>query len=183
VTASHPLPSHPLPSRPLTARQLQILELIAEGATKSQAADALGVTEPTVKSHVAHILDTLGTRNAAHAVAIAYCRGMLDCGRRVVPQDSISTRERQVLAGIAFGMTDSQVGHVLGIAPATVKSHLRRIYTKLGVSRRAQAVDIAFRSGLLVVKANPPRRGYPERATAGSAPSRPVHRRLEAYRG
>lgn len=175
--------SLPLPSRPLTARQLQILELIAEGATKSQAADALGVTEPTVKSHVAHILDALGTRNAAHAVAIAYCRGMLDAGRRVLPRDSISTRERQVLAGIAFGMTDSQVGHVLGIAPATVKSHLRRIYTKLGVSRRAQAVDIAFRSGLLVVKTSPPLRAHPERGTVGAIPSRPVHRRLEAYRG
>jgi ATP/maltotriose-dependent transcriptional regulator MalT len=54
-------------------------------------------------------------------------------------------------------MTDVQVGRKLWVSQHTIKSHLRRIYVKLGVSSRAQAVDTAFRSGLLVAR-NPAKR-------------------------
>jgi ATP/maltotriose-dependent transcriptional regulator MalT len=138
--------------RPLTDREIQVLSLIADGLTNEEVAHKLGIARHTVKSHMSHILDALGALNSAHAVAIAHCRGQIE-PRRTIPWNSeVSYREVQVLEGVAVGMTDLQIGRKLWVSQHTIKSHLRRIYGKLGVCSRAQAVDTAFRSGLLVVR-------------------------------
>lgn len=138
--------------RPLTAREVQVLSLIADGMTNEEVAKQLGIARHTVKSHMAHILDALGAQNSAHAVAIAHCRGQIEPRRRVPWNADVSYREVQVLEGVAVGLTDLQIGRKLWVSQHTIKSHLRRIYGKLGVCSRAQAVDTAFRSGLLVVR-------------------------------
>ena len=61
----------------------------------------------------------------------------------------MSTRERETLALIAEGLTAPDVGRALHLSTATVKTHLRHIYEKLGVSNRAAAVAQAMRRGLL----------------------------------
>lgn len=53
----------------LTPRELEVLELIAQGARDREIADSLVVTESTVKKHVQHILRKLHARNRAAAVA------------------------------------------------------------------------------------------------------------------
>lgn len=143
--------------RPLTAREIEVLALIADGKTNEEVAAQLGIARHTVKSHMAHILDALGAMNSAHAVAIAHCRGDFGPRRKMAWNPDVSYREVQVLEGVAVGMTDVQVGRKLWVSQHTIKSHLRRIYVKLGVSSRAQAVDTAFRSGLLVAR-NPAKR-------------------------
>jgi DNA-binding CsgD family transcriptional regulator len=143
--------------RPLTAREIEVLALIADGKTNEEVAAQLGIARHTVKSHMAHILDALGAMNSAHAVAIAHCRGDFGPRRKIAWNPDVSYREVQVLEGVAVGMTDVQVGRKLWVSQHTIKSHLRRIYVKLGVSSRAQAVDTAFRSGLLVAR-NPAKR-------------------------
>lgn len=55
----------------LTARQRQILQLLADGQSISYAADDLGLSEETVKTHTKNAVARLGARNRAHAVAIA----------------------------------------------------------------------------------------------------------------
>ncbi len=50
---------------------------------------------------------------------------------------------------LAYGATTKEVAHDLGISPHTVKTHLERIFEKLGANDRAQAVAIAIRSGLV----------------------------------
>lgn len=138
--------------RPLTAREIEVLALIADGKTNEEVAARLGIARHTVKSHMAHILDALGAMNSAHAVAIAHCRGDFSPRHRMAWNPDVSYREVQVLEGVAVGMTDVQVGRKLWVSQHTIKSHLRRIYVKLGVCSRAQAVDTAFRSGLLVAR-------------------------------
>jgi DNA-binding CsgD family transcriptional regulator len=138
--------------RPLTAREIEVLALIADGKTNEEVAERLGIARHTVKSHMAHILDALGAMNSAHAVAIAHCRGDFVLRRRLAWNPEVSFREVQVLESVAVGMTDVQVGRKLWVSQHTIKSHLRRIYVKLGVCSRAQAVDTAFRSGLLVAR-------------------------------
>jgi two-component system, NarL family, nitrate/nitrite response regulator NarL len=61
----------------------------------------------------------------------------------------MSERERQTLALIAEGLSAPQIGGVLHLSTATVKTHLQHIYEKLGVSERAAAVAEAMRRGLL----------------------------------
>ena len=61
----------------------------------------------------------------------------------------LSKREREILQKVANGATTKEVAHDLGISPHTVKTHLERIFEKLGANDRAQAVAIAIRSGLV----------------------------------
>lgn len=61
----------------LTQRQRQILELLAAGRSANFAAEVLGLSEETVKTHTKNMLGRLAARNRAHAVAIGIRRGLI----------------------------------------------------------------------------------------------------------
>jgi DNA-binding NarL/FixJ family response regulator len=61
----------------------------------------------------------------------------------------LTRREREVLVAVAHGLTNSEIARRLFLSEATVKTHVHRIFLKLGVSERAQAVTAAFKSGLV----------------------------------
>jgi two-component system, NarL family, response regulator DegU len=65
------------------------------------------------------------------------------------PNTPLSRRESEILQMVAYGATTKEVAHKLGISPHTVKTHLERIFEKLGANDRAQAVAIALRKGLV----------------------------------
>lgn len=62
---------------------------------------------------------------------------------------ALSPREREVLALVAGGATNRGVADALGLGDETVKTLLARVFAKLGVRRRAEAVSSAHRLGLL----------------------------------
>jgi DNA-binding NarL/FixJ family response regulator len=171
------------PRRVLSAREVQVLSVIARGGTKAAAAEELGIAPQTVKSHLGHIFCALGARNAAHAVALGHCRGLLGGAGRVARAVEVSRREVEILEGIAHGMTDEQLARRLAISKDTVKTHLRRIYPKLEVASRVQAVDEAFRTGLLIPRRStaPAPAGapaVPAMSATPAAPPRSVPRRV-----
>lgn len=59
----------------------------------------------------------------------------------------LTQREAQVLQCVADGLTNAEAGATLGIGPATVRSHLDRVFAKTGTTHRAAAVAVALRSG------------------------------------
>jgi len=61
----------------------------------------------------------------------------------------LTEREREVLVCIAKGLSNQELAHQLFIADNTVKTHVKRILTKLGARDRAQAIVIAYESGLM----------------------------------
>jgi DNA-binding NarL/FixJ family response regulator len=65
------------PADPLSARELEVLTLIADGATNREAASKLFISEATVKSHMLHIYTKLGVNDRAAAVGEAFRRGLL----------------------------------------------------------------------------------------------------------
>ena len=65
------------------------------------------------------------------------------------PGAPLSPREIEILQKIAYGSTTKEVADQLGISFHTVKTHLERIFEKLGANDRAQAVAIAIRQGLV----------------------------------
>lgn len=70
--------------------------------------------------------------------------------RRAEPSGPVlSPREREVLKLIAAGLSIPMMASKLFLAPSTVKTHVQRLYEKLGVSDRAAAVAEAMRRGLL----------------------------------
>lgn len=62
----------------LSPRQVEVLRLVAIGASVPQIALELSISEATVRTHVKHILERMGAKNRAHAVALALCEGVLD---------------------------------------------------------------------------------------------------------
>lgn len=63
---------------PLTRRQRQVLLLIADGLTSGEIAARLVVQPGTAKSHTRDLLARLGARSRAHAVAVAFRRGLIE---------------------------------------------------------------------------------------------------------
>ncbi|WP_322042121.1 LuxR C-terminal-related transcriptional regulator [Paraburkholderia sp. J67] len=64
-------------------------------------------------------------------------------------REPLSTRERNIVTLVAQGQSNKEIARTLGITPETVKSHLKNIFAKLGVEKRAQAVSRAQALGLV----------------------------------
>jgi DNA-binding NarL/FixJ family response regulator len=65
------------------------------------------------------------------------------------PAVSLTGREQEVLAAVADGLSNADIGRRLVIGEATVKTHLLRIFAKLDVNDRTRAVIVAMERGLL----------------------------------
>ena len=70
---------------------------------------------------------------------------------RAPAEESLSAREIEVLALVARGASNRQVGRELHISEATVKTHLIHIFDKLGVADRTAAVTTALERGILAI--------------------------------
>jgi DNA-binding NarL/FixJ family response regulator len=62
---------------------------------------------------------------------------------------SLTPRQRQVLNLLSEGKTNKEIGQVLGLSEATIRTHLGGIFRLLKVSNRTQAVHVASREGIL----------------------------------
>ena len=66
--------------------------------------------------------------------------------------EPLSDRELEVLNRLAVGESNKAIADGLSISPLTVKTHLRNIYTKLGVSTRTEAMTVALQQGVVAVQ-------------------------------
>ncbi|MDF5715794.1 MAG: response regulator transcription factor [Rhizonema sp. NSF051] len=76
----------------------------------------------------------------------------LEVGAKLVQRMSnpeLSERELEVLRSMAQGMSNSDIATALSIGESTVKSHVNRILSKLGVNDRTQAVIVAVKRGIV----------------------------------
>jgi DNA-binding NarL/FixJ family response regulator len=68
---------------------------------------------------------------------------------QTAPNEHLSAREVQVLERLALGYTMLETAEILGVAMTTVQTYVRRIYLKLGVNSKVEAIDAGYRRGLL----------------------------------
>ena len=61
--------------------------------------------------------------------------------------DTLTAREREVLAGIADGKSNREIARLLRVSEKTVKAHVSAVLAKLGVQDRTQAAVYAVRHG------------------------------------
>lgn len=87
------------------------------------------------------------------ALSPTVARRIIDHFQRTGPveaaSETLTEREREVLALIAKGLRNADVAKALDVSATTIASHIKNIYRKLGISSRAEATRHATRIGLL----------------------------------
>jgi DNA-binding NarL/FixJ family response regulator len=64
--------------------------------------------------------------------------------------DPLTPREREILGLVGRGLANAEIAELLVLSPLTVKTHLARLFAKLGARDRAQLVVAAYETGLVV---------------------------------
>ncbi|HSJ60503.1 MAG TPA: response regulator transcription factor [Jiangellaceae bacterium] len=80
---------------------------------------------------------------------IAEIAGRLNKPRPAAELRSLTEREHEVLLLVGNGLSNDEIAARLVLSPATAKTHVSRIMTKLGVRDRAQLVVLAYEAGLI----------------------------------
>ncbi|MGI5501716.1 LuxR C-terminal-related transcriptional regulator [Lentzea sp. CA-135723] len=83
----------------------------------------------------------------------AYLRGGAAARGGGTGLEELTDREREVLRLVGTGLTNTAIAARLTVTEGTVKTHLNRVMTKLRLTSRAQAVVMAYESGLVVPQA------------------------------
>jgi DNA-binding NarL/FixJ family response regulator len=102
-----------------------------------------------------HLVDAIRAVAAGHALLaptvtrrvierFVHTRPAGDCLARIA---ELTERERETLSAVARGLSNAEIAAELYVSEATVKTHVSRLLTKLGVRDRVQAVVFAYESG------------------------------------
>jgi two-component system NarL family response regulator len=142
-------------------------EIITEILKRSATANIIVITTYDADEDVYRAVQA-GARG--YLLKGTFAEGMLEAirsvhaGRRLIAPEAaarlaervsypeLSAREIAVLEMVAKGLSNREIGTALTLAEDTVKTHLKRIFVKLGVSDRTEAVLLAVQRGILVVK-------------------------------
>jgi NarL family two-component system response regulator LiaR len=68
------------------------------------------------------------------------------------PRDELTARESEVLRALAFGRSNKEIANSLSISEETVKTHVGRLFSKLGIENRAQAVVQALKRQVVAIE-------------------------------
>ncbi|MGF6732030.1 LuxR family maltose regulon positive regulatory protein [Paraburkholderia youngii] len=140
------------------ARAVETFRQVLKAAAPAGLYQSIVDQGPQIVPLLQAVRDAL--RGEAQAKALlAYVDRLLDGSRalyqpgdtraRNAEREALSARERDIIGLIAHGQSNKEIARTLGIAPETVKSHVKSIFVKLSVDKRAQAVARAQSLGLV----------------------------------
>lgn len=134
-----------------TATRFQSEIRVAAGGTPDPAVDLKSILAVLTLGVEAGTKIRISASGPDEAEALAALVAAVESGLGEPPEETppLTPRERDILALLTTGLTRKQIAGQLGLAEATVRNHLSRLYRKLGVSDARQAVVKAFRASLL----------------------------------
>lgn len=116
---------------------------------------------PSELIHAVHVVasgDAVVAPRVTQRLLETYVRGAARPAPATAPRDplleDLTPRETEMLEAMAEGLSNAEIAHRYFLSEATVKTHVRRILTKLHLRDRVQAVVYAYETGL-VVPSNP----------------------------
>ena len=140
-------------------RALEIFHQVATVAAPAGICLSIVDQGPEIGPLLKLARDSVRTTTAKAQDIVAWLDRLLDSWRarhepnsqpqRESERDRLSSRERGIVELIAQGQSNKEIARTLGITPETVKSHVKSIFTKLEVDKRAQAVSRAQALGLV----------------------------------
>jgi NarL family two-component system response regulator LiaR len=92
-----------------------------------------------------------GKPSLSAGIAWKILRGMTDTGTPGQPKDKLSEREIQILRMLTQGKLDHEIAEELVLTEVTIRTHISRILSKLGLENRVQAALYGLRSGLVSI--------------------------------
>jgi DNA-binding NarL/FixJ family response regulator len=118
---------------------------------KDTRAEVLADAVRTVAGGEALLAPSILRRLVAHHSAAGAGAVAADGGDRVAPDfPQLTEREREVFRLVGRGASNQEIARALWISESTVKTHITRLFAKLELRDRAQAVVLAYESGLLL---------------------------------
>ena len=142
------------------------VETTAALREKSPSTKVLILTSFGTSEDLSRALDAGATgailKNAANSELVSAIRRVA-AGKRVVspeienmlasdpPVPDLSPRQHEILESITRGLTNSQIAQQFDISPESVKTHISKLFEKLGAASRSEAVSIALRRHLLKI--------------------------------
>lgn len=150
----------------LGQQEIRVLELAQEGFTNEGIANELELSFGTVRNYLSNVYSKLNARNRVEAIQKAIDLGILhpfepDTEAIAQIQQAVGTlgaeryfgvspREMEVLRLTQKGHQYHEIAVELDISDGTVRNYLSRIYEKLGVGNKTEAIQKAIEIGLLI---------------------------------
>jgi DNA-binding NarL/FixJ family response regulator len=131
----------------VSPREQQILNLLVQGCSNKEIGGQLHISPRSVKQHLRMLFLRAGIRKGSKRVKLArYAHE--DESAVMTPCPVLSPREKQVSILVWEGLTNREIGKIVGNSEQAVKNHLRRAFNKLGVWTRLElAMYVASHGG------------------------------------
>jgi DNA-binding NarL/FixJ family response regulator len=131
----------------VTPRDQQVWNLLAQGCSNKEIAGELNISPRTVKQHLRRLFCHAGILDGRKRVKLArYLRA--EKSAVMTPCDGLNPTESRISILVWEGMTNREIGKIVGTSEQTIKNHLRRAFDKLGVwSRLELAMYMANHGG------------------------------------
>lgn len=104
----------------------------------------LAAVLPAIETAATHIWSLLDRKSSSDDDRSLQLHQLLSTAYRRFGGDSLSEREKEVTNLLLKGLPPKAVGRMLGIAPGTVRNHIKRIYVKLDVRSQAELLALFF---------------------------------------
>jgi DNA-binding NarL/FixJ family response regulator len=128
----------------ITPRDEQVLNLLVQGCSNKEIGDQLNISSRTVKQHLRMLFLRVGILKGGKRVKLARC---VLGGTAMIPCASLSRTENQISILVWEGLTNREIGKIVGISEQMIKNHLRSTFDKLGVWSRLELAMYVARPG------------------------------------
>jgi DNA-binding NarL/FixJ family response regulator len=129
-----------------TPRDQQVLNLLVQGCSNKEIGGQLRMSPRTVKHHLRILFMRAGILDGRKRVKLA--RYFHEGGGAVMTScDGLSPKERRISILVWEGLTNRQIGEIVGSSEQVIKNHLRRAFDKLGVWSRLELAMYMASSG------------------------------------
>jgi DNA-binding NarL/FixJ family response regulator len=131
----------------VTSRDQQVLNLLVQGCSNKEIGGQLNISPRTVKQHLRMLFLRAGIREGDKRVKLArYAHEDEDAV--MTPCDGLDSRELQISILVWEGLTNREIGKIIGTSEQVIKNYLRRAFDKLGVWTRLElAMYVANHGG------------------------------------